>query len=61
MSYVVVPSMAGKSHVAKTPKVASKIPRPLYHNLQLIVEQSGCDSAAILILDLKTYRVWASA
>jgi hypothetical protein len=44
MSYVVEPSMAVKSRVAKTPKVTIRIPRPLYHNLQLIVEQSGFDS-----------------
>jgi hypothetical protein len=44
MSYVVEPSMADKSHAAKTPKVTIKIPRPLYHNLQLIVEQSGFNS-----------------
>ena len=50
MSYVVVPSMAGKSHVAKTPKVASKIPRPLYHNLQFIVEQSGFDSVTDFVV-----------
>ena len=36
--------MADKPHVAKTSKVTIKIPRPLYHNLQLIVEQSGFDS-----------------
>jgi len=35
--------MADKSHAAKTPKVTIKILRPLYHNLQLIVEQSGFD------------------
>jgi hypothetical protein len=28
--------MADKPHTAKTPKVTIKIPRPLYHNLQLI-------------------------
>ena len=44
MSYVVEPSMADKSHAAKTPKDTIKIPRPLYHNLQFIVEQSGFDS-----------------
>ena len=37
--------MADKSHAAETPKVTIKIPCPLYHNLQLIVEQSGFDSA----------------
>ena len=36
--------MADKSHAAKTPKDTIKIPRPLYHNLQFIVEQSGFDS-----------------
>jgi len=44
MSYVVEPSMADKSHVAKTPKVTIRIPRLLYHNSQLIVEQSGFNS-----------------
>ena len=50
MSYVVEPSMADKSHAAKTPKVTIKIPRPLYHNLQLIVEQSGCDSVTDFVV-----------
>jgi Arc/MetJ-type ribon-helix-helix transcriptional regulator len=50
MSYVVEPSMADKSHAAKTPKVTIKIPRPLYHNLQLIVEQSGFDSVTDFVV-----------
>ena len=43
--------MADKSHTAKTPKVTIKIPSPLYHNLQLIVEQSGFD----LVTDFVVY------
>ena len=38
---------------AKTSKVTIKIPRLLYHNLQLIVEQSGFDS----VIDFVVY-VW---
>jgi len=42
--------MADKSHAAKTPKVTIELPRPLYHNLQLIVEQSGFDSVTDFVV-----------
>ena len=42
--------MADKPHAAKTPKVTIQIPRPLYHNVQLIVEQSGFDSVTDFVV-----------
>jgi hypothetical protein len=42
--------MADKSHTAKIPKVTIEIPRLLYHNLQLIVEQSGFDSVTDFVV-----------
>ena len=42
--------MADKPHLAKTSKVTIKIPRPLYHNLQLIVGQSGFDSVTDFVV-----------
>jgi Arc/MetJ-type ribon-helix-helix transcriptional regulator len=42
--------MAERSPSAKEPKVTIKIPRPLYRNLQLIVENSGFDSVTDFVV-----------
>jgi hypothetical protein len=42
--------MADKSYAAKTSKVTIKIPRLLYDNLRLIVEQSGFDSVTDFVV-----------
>lgn len=42
--------MGDQFHPPKEPKVTIKIPRPLYRNLRLIVEQSGFDSVTDFVV-----------
>jgi hypothetical protein len=42
--------MAERFRSAKEPKATIKIPRPLYRNLQLIVENSGFDSVTDFVV-----------
>lgn len=42
--------MDDRPRLAKEPKVTIKIPRPLYRNLQLIVESSGFDSVTDFVV-----------
>ncbi len=42
--------MVNRIQSAKDPKVTIKIPRPLYRNLQLIVESSGFDSVTDFVV-----------
>jgi len=42
--------MTDTSHLAKPSKVTTKIPRPLYHNWQPIVAQSGFDSVTDFVV-----------
>ena len=42
--------MDDRPRSAKEPKVTIKIPRPLYRNLQLIVENSGFDSVTDFVV-----------
>ncbi|GIX47675.1 MAG: CopG family transcriptional regulator [Candidatus Tectimicrobiota bacterium] len=53
--------MATRERVAKTPKVTIKIPRPLYRNLQLIVEHSGFDSVTDFVVYVLRDLVAAAA
>jgi hypothetical protein len=53
--------MADKARVAKLPKVTIKIPRPLYDNLQLIVDNSGFDSVTDFIVYVLRDLVAAAA
>ena len=42
--------MDERSQPPKEPKVTIKIPRPLYRNLRMIVEQSGFDSVTDFVV-----------
>ncbi len=42
--------MAERARSGKEPKVTIKIPRPLYRNLQLIVDSSGFDSVTDFVV-----------
>ena len=53
--------MVDKARVAKLPKVTIKIPRPLYDNLQLIVDHSGFDSVTDFIVYVLRDLVAAAA
>lgn len=53
--------MADKSRFVRPSKVTIKIPRPLYNNLQLIVEQSGFDSVTDFVVYVLRDLVAAAA